>query len=396
MNRLFFSRLSQALIALTFCLASTISTHADENAKPLTVDSTMGELLDNEAARAVLTRQVPVFVNSPQINQARGTSLSALKVFAPTLLTDDKLKAINEELARTPGAVSKPGTVRATPIVTDFFAALQLKQIPLWEGRAPDARGDGKNDMPTLTPFGTDGAAGNGTAIIVVPGGAYQGLATGHEGRQVADWFAAHGVTAFVLNYRLASFGYKHPVQLHDAQRAIRWVRAHAADYGIDTNRIGMIGFSAGGHLTAMASTLADDGNSKAADPIDRVSSRLNFAVLGYPAIVIDSPQWQWMGLADKKSSDRIKRELSPVLNVSANTPPTFLFHTTTDELVSSSNSVMYYNALLAAKVPAEMHIFEQGRHGLGFAMTDPALSVWSTLLQNWLQQRGLLSGGTK
>jgi acetyl esterase/lipase len=360
--------------------------------KQLTVDSTIGELLDNDAARAVLIKHAPVIFNSPQIAQAHGLSLSGLKVYAPTILTDDKMRAISEELARTPGAVSKPGAARPVPIVTDFFAALQLKQIPLWEGRAPDARGEGKNDMPTLTPITTDGAVANGTAIIVVPGGGYQGLATGHEGRQVADWFAAHGVTAFVLNYRLASFGYKHPVQLHDAQRAIRWVRAHAEEYGIDPNRIGMIGFSAGGHLTAMASTLFDVGNANAADPIDRVSSRPDFAVLGYPAILMDKSHATRLKFIDSKANEKVLRELVPSQNVKSNTPPTFIFHTTTDELLSPANPIAYYNALHAAKVPVEMHIFEQGRHGLGLAMTDPTLSVWPTLLQNWLQLRGLLS----
>lgn len=386
-TRLFFSL---RFLTVLLILLSGFSVAADAP-KPLTVDSTVGELLDNAPARAVLEREIPAIVKGPAIKQASGIALSALKVYAPTILTDDKLKAINEELANTPGAVAVVGTKKPVTVVTDFFAPLQLTQIPLWDGRAPDAHGDGKNDMPTLTPITTDGAVANGTAVIVAPGGGYQGLATGHEGRQVGDWFAAHGVTAFVLNYRLASFGYKHPVQLHDAQRAIRWVRAHAEDYGIDPNRIGMIGFSAGGHLTAMASTLFDDGNPKAVDAIDRVSSRLNFAVLGYPAIQIDDSKWQSMGLLDKKSSAQAKREIAPALNVSAQTPPTFIFQTTKDELVAPSNAITYYNALYAAKVPVEMHIFEQGRHGLGLAMTDPALSVWPMLLQNWLQQRGLL-----
>ncbi|HSB95684.1 MAG TPA: alpha/beta hydrolase [Spongiibacteraceae bacterium] len=375
------------MMSITATLAAEQS--KDSFAQHLSADSTIGELLDNEPARAVLARQVPAFVSSPQINQARALSLRALKVYAPTLLTDDKLLAIDAELAHTPGALIESGAPRPIAVAADFYAALQLKQIALWEGRAPDARGDGKNDMPTLTPFTTDGAVSTGTAIIVAPGGGYQGLATGHEGRQVADWFAAHGVTAFVLNYRLVSFGYRHPVQLHDAQRAIRWVRAHAGEYGIDPHRIGMIGFSAGGHLTAMASTLFDDGNTNATDPIERVSSRPDFAVLGYPAILVGKSWRDWLGLIDDKASEKIKRELDPSQNVSARTPPTFIFHTSTDELVAPANPIAYYNALRAVKVPAEMHIFEQGRHGLGFAMTDPALSVWPTLLQNWMEVHG-------
>jgi acetyl esterase/lipase len=389
MTRITSRRVYTFILAVTLSLAGVLVNAATD--KPLTVDSTMGELLDNESARAVLAKHIPSLVNSPQIAQAGGLSLSGLKVYAPTIVTDEKLRAINEELARTPGAVSTEGAAQPTIIATDFFAALQLQQIPLWKERAPDALGEGKNDMPTLTPFTTDGAVANGTAIIIAPGGGYQGLATGHEGRQVGDWFAAHGVTAFVLNYRLASFGYKHPVQLHDAQRAIRWVRAHADDYGIDPNRIGMIGFSAGGHLTAMASTLFDAGDANAKDAIDRMSSRPDFAVLGYPAIIIDTPRWQSMGLVDQHASEQAMREISPAGNVTARTPPTFIFHTNADETVSPANAVAWYTALNAAEVPVEMHIFEQGRHGLGLAMTDPALSVWPTLLQNWMRQRGLL-----
>src|ERR1700730_13049131 len=232
--------------------------------RQLTVESTLGELLDNSAARAVLARQVPAIVNSPQISQARGMSLHGLQGDAPMLLPDERLKAIDAELAQTPEAVTSQSAPRAAPLQANFHAAFELRTIPLWDGAAPDAHGNGAQDRPTLTVVGTDGAVANGTAIIVAPGGGYQGLATGHEGRQVADWFAAHGVTAFVLTYGLVSFGDTHPGPLHDAQRAIRWVRAHAEDYGLYPNRIGMIGFSAGGHLTAMASTLFDDGNAGA------------------------------------------------------------------------------------------------------------------------------------
>ena len=359
---------------------------------PLTVDSTIGELLDNPAARGVLQRHVPVIVASPQISQARGMSLRSIAHYIPALLTEERMAEINADLARTPGAIASGAAPRAlTPLPADPSAAFRLQTIRLWEGRAPGAASDRPADIPTLTMVGTDGAAAWGTAVIIAPGGGYQALATGHEGRQVADWFAAHGITAFVLTYRLTPHGYRHPAQLLDAQRAIRWVRAHAADYGIDPNRIGMIGFSAGGHLTAMASTSFDPGNPAASDPIERVSSRPDFAVLGYPAIDIGARGWNALGLAGANPTEATKRALSPALNVTARTPPTFIFHTTTDELVSPRNATLYYDALRAANVPAELHIFGEGRHGLGLAMTDPALSVWPSLLRAWLQGRGFI-----
>jgi len=361
---------------------------------PLTVDATIGELLDNPAARLVLEHQVPVIVASPQIAQARDQTLRGIAPYAPTLLTEARLKAIDEELAHTPGAVkvrhARPSQSQADPRV-----ALSLKTIPLWAGRAPDSQGERPQDMPTLTVVGPDGAPSFATAVIVAPGGAYLGLASGHEGRQVADWFAAHGVTAFVLTYRLTPYGYRHPTQLHDAQRALRWVRSHADEYGIDPARIGMIGFSAGGHLTAMAETMFDAGDPNAADPVDRVSSRPDFAVLAYPTIDIGQGVLSKTGIAGAHPTAEIIRDLSPALHVTARTPPTFIFHTSTDELVPARNSTLFYDALRAAGVPAELHIFAEGRHGQGLAMTDPALSLWPMLLQNWLQGIGMIGPRT-
>ncbi len=159
--------------------------------------------------------------------------------------------------------------------------ALDLTTVRLWNGEAPEAKGTAPIDTPTLTIFPPQPGRGIGSAVIVAPGGAYLGLAANLEGRQVADWFAARGFTAFVLKYRLGQ-RYLYPVPLLDAQRAVRWVRAHAKDYFIAPNRIGMVGFSAGGHLAAMTGTSFDDGTPTAADPVDRVSSRPDFLVLGY------------------------------------------------------------------------------------------------------------------
>lgn len=363
---------------------------AVETGARLTVDSTVGELLDNPASRAVLERIVPVIAKSPQIAAARDLPLRALAKYAPSILTDDALTAIGQALAETPGAVSS-GHEHAPAAPLDPSLPLTLKTIPLWKDGAPGALGNRPQDIPALTVVGTDETASFGSAVIVAPGGGYQTLATGLEGRQVADWFAAHGVTAFVLTYRLASSGYKHPAQLLDAKRALRWVRTHAADYGISPDRIGIIGFSAGGNLAAMAETQFDKGDPDAADPVDRVSSRPDFAILGYP--VIDWPDTQLMqiGLIDKSTPPASRRQLHPAENVRKDSPPTFIFHTSTDELVSPAGSTKMYDALLAAGVPVEMHIFAKGRHGMGLGMTDPALSIWPTLLQNWLSGLGII-----
>jgi acetyl esterase/lipase len=266
-------------------------------------------------------------------------------------------------------------------------------EIPLWTGAAPGALGDTDADKPTLTIYRASRGP-TGTGVIVAPGGGYGTLAMDHEGRQVASWFNAMGVAAFVLKYRLGP-RYHHPIELGDAQRAIRMVRSHAQEYGVLPDRIGMMGFSAGGHLTATAGTHFDTGKADAADPSDRASSRPDFLILGYPVISFD-PAIRHNGslknLLGDNPDPKLVEDLSNELRVTAQTPPTFLFHTTADPGVPVENSVRFYLALIRAKVPAEMHLFENGPHGVGLALGDPALSVWPTLLANWLRGRGLLT----
>jgi len=264
--------------------------------------------------------------------------------------------------------------------------------ILLWSDNVPGALGTDDADRPTLTCYRA--RQPNGTAIIVAPGGGYSNLASNHEGRQVANYLNAMGVTTFVLKYRLGP-RYRHPVELGDAQRAIRLVRARAQELGLAPNRIGMMGFSAGGHLTATAGTHFDAGTSDASDPIERVSSRPDFLVLGYPVISFD-PAIAHGGSARNLLGDtpdpKLVEYLSNDLQVTPETPPTFLFHTNADTAVVPENSVRFYLALRRAKVPAEMHIFENGPHGVGLALHDPALSAWPTLLTAWLRGRGLLT----
>jgi acetyl esterase/lipase len=267
----------------------------------------------------------------------------------------------------------------------------EVVTIPLWEGGAPGALGTADADRPTLTVYRARTPVPTG--IIVAPGGGYGNLAMNHEGRQVANWFNALGVTAFVLKYRLGP-RYHHPVELGDAQRAIRIARARAQEFGISPDRLGIIGFSAGGHLASTSATRFDAGNPSSADPIERAGSRPDFLILGYPVISF-KPEITHRGsvrnlLGENPSQAQIE-ELSNELHVTERTPPTFLFHTNADPGVSAENSVRFYLALRAAKVPAEMHIFEKGPHGVGLALGDPLLSEWPVLLANWMRGRGLL-----
>jgi len=274
--------------------------------------------------------------------------------------------------------------------------------IPLWDRDVPGALGNTPSDRPFLTyyPPAPAGIAA-GTAIIIAPGGGYQSLAVTHEGVQEANWFNAMGIAVFVLQYRLGP-RYQHPVELGDAQRAIRLVRSRAKEWNFSADRIGMMGFSAGGHLAATAATHFDAGKAGAADPIERTSSRPDFLILGYPVISMEASithQGSKRNLLGQNPDPKLVEELSNELRVTAQTPPTFLFHTTNDPAVPVENSIAFYRALTRNKVPAEMHLFQSGPHGVGMALSDPALSVWPTLLSNWLRARGLLtrsSGDTR
>ena len=267
------------------------------------------------------------------------------------------------------------------------------QEIPLWDGQAPGALGTEDADRPTLTIYRASRGS-TGTGVVVAPGGGYGALAMDHEGRQVAAYFNAMGVAAFVLKYRLGP-KYHHPVELGDAQRALRLVRARAQELGVNAARIGLMGFSAGGHLAATAGTRFDAGNASAADPIDRASSRPDFLILGYPVVTFEAGvthAGSVRNLLGENPDPKLIELMSNELHVTAQTPPTFLFHTNADTGVVPENSIRFYLALRKAKVPAEMHIFENGPHGVGLALGDPALSAWPVLLTNWLRGRGLLT----
>ena len=265
--------------------------------------------------------------------------------------------------------------------------------IPLWSGAAPGALGSDTSDVPTITVYLPRTVPANTPAIIVCPGGSYVRLASNHEGRQVANYLNSLGIVAFVLRYRLGP-KYHHPIELGDAQRAIRMLRSHAGEWHLDSARIGIMGFSAGGHLAMSASTHFDAGKRDAPDVIDRASSRPDVAILGYPVISL-TESWTHAGsktaLLGERADVQLAASLSGEKSVTKDTPPTFLFQTNEDTTVPAENSVQYYLALRRAGVPAELHVFERGPHGVGLANSDPALAEWSKLLANWLRVRGVI-----
>jgi acetyl esterase/lipase len=264
---------------------------------------------------------------------------------------------------------------------------------PLWPGAAPGALGSEPADTPTLTAFLPESNPTK-TAVVIAPGGGYLNLANPKEGDNFAHWLNARGVAAFVLKYRLGP-KYHHPIELGDAQRAIRTVRAQAAELGIAEDHIGMMGFSAGGHLAATAGTQFDAGKPDAADPIERKSSRPDFLVLGYAVITMEGP-YSHTGsrkylLGDDPSLE-LRKALSAEMHVTRQTPPAFLYATYDDQTVPVMNSVLFYEAMVKAGVPAEMHLYQHGPHGTGLAAQYPLLKGWPDLLAKWMSGNGWMS----
>ncbi len=304
--------------------------------------------------------------------------------------------------ARLPVTVLLPllplGLILASGGISDTCRAAETPEPKvelLWPAGAPDAQGDKEADKPTLTVFLPPADRANGCAVVVCPGGGYGGLAIDYEGYDVAQWLNSHGVAGFVLKYRHRGVGYGHPTPLHDAQRAIRTVRARAKEWSVDPNRIGILGFSAGGHLTSSAGTHFDKGCPDAADPIDRVGCRPDFLVLVYPVISLTDPAITHKGsgqnLLGKDPDPKLVEYMSSELQVTSETPPTFLVHGNNDTGVVPENSVRFYLALRKAKVPAELHIYEKGRHGFGLNKEPGPVATWGDRCIDWMRARGLL-----
>lgn len=238
--------------------------------------------------------------------------------------------------------------------------------------------------------------------MIIAPGGGYVNLASNHEGREPADLLTSLGVTVFVLKYRLGP-SHLYPIPLQDARRAVRVVRSLAPKLGYASDRIGMMGFSAGGHLTAMTGTAPEAGKPADADPVEHESSALNFLILGYPWLNAMQPQVQGSkGLMINYCSvtrgltaadcARLDAEYTPERRVSADTPPTFIFHTTDDGVVPVQTAISFFSAMQRAGRDVELHVFAHGSHGVGLGGGDPALSEWPHVLELWLRAHGWLT----
>lgn len=284
-------------------------------------------------------------------------------------------------------------------VLTFMFQSAQADDWqPLWPNGAPGANGTRDVDVPALLAFPADSQKSNGVGVVVCPGGGYGGLAMDHEGHQIVRWLNDRGYSAWILRYRLGSKGYHHPIQKGDVLRAIRTVRHQAAQSSVDPNRIGVWGFSAGGHLASTAATHFDRGNPDADDPIDRVSSRPDFAILCYPVITMDEA-FTHRGsrrnlLGPNENNARLVELLSNEKRVTAETPPTFLFHTTEDQAVPVQNAIAFYTALHQHQVPCELHVYQKGRHGVGLGGSDPVLSSWPARLADWLAVNGFAQPG--
>ncbi|MGA2685771.1 MAG: alpha/beta hydrolase [Verrucomicrobiota bacterium] len=245
--------------------------------------------------------------------------------------------------------------------------------VLLWPNGAPGALGTNAPDVPTLTPYFPDPTNRTGAAMVICPGGGYAHLAP-HEGNDYALWLNQHGVTCFVLKYRLGLNGYHYPAEFEDVTRAMRLVRARAGEWKIDPHRIGIMGSSAGGHLASTLLTHFDSGNANSNDPIEQQSSRPDLGILCYAVITMGeyTHQGSKQYLLGKHPSSKLVKLLSNELQVKTNTPPCFIWCTYEDQTVSMENSLMFAGALRKNHVPFDLHIYQKGGHGMGLADKPP------------------------
>ncbi|MFT4175839.1 MAG: alpha/beta hydrolase [Luteolibacter sp.] len=275
----------------------------------------------------------------------------------------------------------------------DVWQKMPSDEFPLWSKGAPGARGKNPADIPTLTPFFAPPTNTTGASIIICPGGAY-GKLSAHEGVYYAMWLNEQGITAFVLKYRLGTDGYRHPAMMNDAQRAIRYVRSKAKEWNLDPNRIGILGSSAGGHLASTCLTHFDAGQPKARDPIDRASSRPDLGILCYPVITLGKHTHRdtRKNLLGSEPNRELLELLSTEKQVRPDTPPTFIFHTEDDAIVSVENARLFAAALKQHRVPFELHLYPSGPHGIGLGSRqwDPLhRHPWTGKCKVWLKKHG-------
>lgn len=264
-----------------------------------------------------------------------------------------------------------------------------LESVRLWPGPAPGATGDAPEDTPRITPFLPDSNSPTG-AVIVCPGGGYARRAS-HEAAPVARWLCSLGLAGIVLDYRVCA--YRHPVPLLDARRAIRTVRSKAGAWSIDPARIGILGFSAGGHLAISAATIFDAIESGPSDAIDRIDCRPDALIACYPVVTFGPHRHDgsMRNLLGPEPDPGLREQLSLETRVTERTPPAFLWHTADDPAVPVGNVLLLAEAMQACGVPVALHVFAHGRHGLGLADEAPDVARWTALCAAWMGQVGLI-----
>ncbi len=266
--------------------------------------------------------------------------------------------------------------------------------IPLWNERAPLATGDEDKDTPTAIVYLPAVSKGPTGAIVILPGGGYGTLAMDHEGHQIAAWANQMGMAGIIVSYRHRGRGYAHPTPMLDAQRAIRLTRANASDWNIDPARVGVLGFSAGGHLTTTVLTHFDGGDASAEDPVAQQSCRPDFGVVCYAVIALGEEfthRGSQRNLLGEDARPELVQLFSNEKQVGADTPPCFVWHTAEDKVVPAENSLRFYSALVQNEVPAELHIFAKGRHGIGLAQSVVGADQWPDLCEAWMIRNGFL-----
>ncbi len=287
---------------------------------------------------------------------------------------------------------------RSLPFLTSALLvcaldAAPLPAMPLWPNGAPGALGTADKDVPTITAFLPDPAKATGAAIVICPGGSYSGLAD-HEGAGYAEWLAAKGVAGIVLKYRLGTGGYHHPAMLNDAARAVRLTRSKASEWKLDTHRIGIMGSSAGGHLASTLVTHFDAGKVDAADPVEHESSRPDLGILCYPVITMgpNTHQGSKDNLIGRPAPEALVELLSNEKQVTAQTPPCFIWHTWEDGVVKVENPLEFATALRKAGVPFDLHIYQKGGHGIGLGSRPGGqLHPWADDCLFWLKVQGFI-----
>lgn len=279
-------------------------------------------------------------------------------------------------------------STQATPMVEEH------ESISIWGEKVPGAKGTEDSDIPTITVYQAPAQTATGAAVVICPGGGYGHLALDHEGKQVGEWLNRNGITGFVLKYRIAP-KYQHPIPMRDAERAIKYVRLNAEKFNIHPEKIGILGFSAGGHLASTVGTQFDFGVTGSKDPVAQVSSKPNFMVLVYPVITLENDYGHAgsrKNLLGDNPTPELIQQLSNHKQVVPYIPPTFLVHTLDDTVVPVENSMLFFSAMRHVGVPGALHIFQKGKHGFGLGANDPVLSKWPELCIDWIRENGFLN----